>query len=102
MHVTYCPIPSLPGKVVMNPPKPPVSEDDLEADVGSFTRTAIGESFSVSLPPGVPPPNFPPNKITDLNAEIEEDKVMLTWTAPGEDMDQGTGTVPNLFLSLFT
>ncbi|XP_045544658.1 calcium-activated chloride channel regulator 4 [Salmo salar] len=78
------------GKVVMNPPKPPVSEDDLEADVGSFTRTAIGESFSVSLPPGVPPPNFPPNKITDLNAEIEEDKVMLTWTAPGEDMDQGT------------
>ncbi|XP_036834497.1 calcium-activated chloride channel regulator 1-like [Oncorhynchus mykiss] len=78
------------GKVVMNPPKPPVSEDDLQADVGSFTRTAIGESFSVSLPPGVPPPNFPPNKITDLNAEIEEDKVMLTWTAPGEDMDQGT------------
>lgn len=81
-----------PGQVVMNPPKPPVSEDDLQADVGSFTRTAIGESFSVSLPPGVSPPNFPPNKITDLNAEIEEDKVMLTWTAPGEDMDQGTGT----------
>uniref|UniRef100_A0A674CAH3 Chloride channel accessory 5, tandem duplicate 1 n=1 Tax=Salmo trutta TaxID=8032 RepID=A0A674CAH3_SALTR len=80
------------GQVVMNPPKPPVSEDDLQADVGSFTRTAIGESFSVSLPPGVPPPNFPPNKITDLNAEIEEDKVMLTWTAPGEDMDQGTAT----------
>uniref|UniRef100_A0A4W5RCX7 VWFA domain-containing protein n=1 Tax=Hucho hucho TaxID=62062 RepID=A0A4W5RCX7_9TELE len=78
------------GQVVMNPPKPPVSEDDLQADVGSFSRTAIGESFSVSLPPGVPPPNFPPNKITDLNAEIEGDKVMLTWTAPGEDMDQGT------------
>ncbi|XP_029562097.1 LOW QUALITY PROTEIN: calcium-activated chloride channel regulator 4A-like [Salmo trutta] len=87
------------GKVVMNPPKPPFSEDDLQDDVGSFTRTAIGESFSVSLPPGVPP-KFPPNKITDLNAEIEEDKVMLTWTAPGEDMDQGTGTVPNLFLNI--
>ncbi|XP_071200536.1 calcium-activated chloride channel regulator 1-like [Salvelinus alpinus] len=80
------------GQVVMNPPKPPVSEDDLQADVGSFSRTAIGESFSVSLPPGVPPPNFPPNKITDLNAEIEADKVLLTWTAPGEDMDQGTAT----------
>uniref|UniRef100_A0A8C7NG74 Chloride channel accessory 1 n=1 Tax=Oncorhynchus mykiss TaxID=8022 RepID=A0A8C7NG74_ONCMY len=80
------------GQVVMNPPKPPISEDDLQADVGSFTRTVIGESFSVSLPPGVPPPNFPPNKITDLNAEIEEDKVLLTWTAPGEDMDQGTAT----------
>ncbi|KAK6313814.1 hypothetical protein J4Q44_G00152730 [Coregonus suidteri] len=26
------------GQVVMNPPKPPVSEDDLQADVGSFTR----------------------------------------------------------------
>ncbi|KAK6313817.1 hypothetical protein J4Q44_G00152760 [Coregonus suidteri] len=35
------------GQVVMNPSKPPVSEDDLQADVGSFTRTAIGESFSV-------------------------------------------------------
>ncbi|KAI5625502.1 epithelial chloride channel protein-like isoform X1 [Silurus asotus] len=33
--------------------------------------------------------NFPPNKITDLIAEIKEDTVLLNWTAPGEDFDVG-------------
>ncbi|XP_067220887.1 calcium-activated chloride channel regulator 4-like isoform X2 [Chanodichthys erythropterus] len=28
--------------------------------------------------------------ITDLSAEIQEDSVLLSWTAPGEDLDQGT------------
>ncbi|KAI4882946.1 hypothetical protein NFI96_015881, partial [Prochilodus magdalenae] len=76
------------GQVELNPPKPPVSVQS--ADVGSFTRTATGESFVVSVPPGVTPPNFPPNKITDLSAEIQEDTLLLSWTAPGEDLDQGT------------
>ncbi|KAL1260511.1 hypothetical protein QQF64_008338 [Cirrhinus molitorella] len=72
------------GVVQLNPPKPTVSEEPVE--VGSFTRTATGESFVVS---GTPP-NFPPNKITDLSAEIQEDTVFLSWTAPGEDLDEGT------------
>ncbi|XP_051717361.1 calcium-activated chloride channel regulator 1 [Ctenopharyngodon idella] len=75
------------GVVELNPPKPPVSEETLE--VGSFTRTAIGESFEVAFT-GTTPPNFPPNRITDLSAEIQEDSVLLSWTAPGEDLDQGT------------
>ncbi|KAF4103938.1 hypothetical protein G5714_014925 [Onychostoma macrolepis] len=75
------------GVVQLNPPKPPVSEEPLE--VGSFTRTATGESFEVKLS-GTSPPNFPPNKITDLIAEIQEDTVLLNWTAPGEVLDQGT------------
>ncbi|CAM4551607.1 unnamed protein product [Leuciscus chuanchicus] len=75
------------GVVELNPPEPPVSEESLE--VGSFTRTATGESFEVALT-GSTPPNFPPNKITDLSAEIQEDSVLLSWTAPGEDLDQGT------------
>ncbi|XP_043114930.1 calcium-activated chloride channel regulator 3A-1-like [Puntigrus tetrazona] len=75
------------GVVQLNPPKPPVSEEPLE--VGSFTRTATGESFVVTLS-GTTPPNFPPNRITDLSAEIQEDTVLLSWTAPGEDLDQGT------------
>ncbi|XDV32647.1 hypothetical protein PO909_003400, partial [Leuciscus waleckii] len=75
------------GVVELNPPEPPVSEEPLE--VGSFTRTATGESFEVVLT-GSTPPNFPPNKITDLSAEIQEDSVLLSWTAPGEDLDQGT------------
>jgi len=80
--------------VELNPPKPPVSEEPLE--VGSFTRTATGESFTVDLS-GSPPPNFPPNKITDLSAEIQEDSVLLSWTAPGEDLDQGTGKAHNYY-----
>ncbi|XP_048015955.1 calcium-activated chloride channel regulator 4-like [Megalobrama amblycephala] len=78
-------VPLISGVVELNPPKPPVSEEPLE--VGSFTRTAIGESFEVDF---TTPPNFPPNKITDLSAEIQEDSVLLSWTAPGEDLDQGT------------
>ena len=80
------------GKVELNPSKPSVGEEDLVADVGIFSRTAIGESFTVNLPPGVPTATkFPPNTITDLNAELVKDRVLLTWTAPGEDFDQGTG-----------
>ncbi|KAL1260509.1 hypothetical protein QQF64_008336 [Cirrhinus molitorella] len=74
------------GVVQLNPPKPPVSEEPLEVE--NFTRTATGESFVVTL--SGPPPNFPPNRITDLSAEIQEDTVHLSWTAPGEDLDQGT------------
>uniref|UniRef100_A0A8B9GMW2 Chloride channel accessory 1 n=1 Tax=Astyanax mexicanus TaxID=7994 RepID=A0A8B9GMW2_ASTMX len=76
------------GELQLNPPKPPVNVQP--ADVGSFTRIATGESFVVSVPPNAPPPNFPPNKVTDLSAEILEDTVLLNWTAPGEDLDQGT------------
>uniref|UniRef100_A0A8C2CV96 Chloride channel accessory 1 n=1 Tax=Cyprinus carpio TaxID=7962 RepID=A0A8C2CV96_CYPCA len=60
--------------ISLNPPKPPVSEEPLE--VGNFTRTATGESFEVKLS-GTPPPNFPPNRITDLSAEIQEDTVSI-------------------------
>ncbi|XP_046718337.1 calcium-activated chloride channel regulator 1-like isoform X1 [Silurus meridionalis] len=73
------------GKVELNPPKPPVNVQPV--DVGNFTRTVTGESFVVDRDA---PPNFPPNKITDLRAEIQEDTVLLNWTAPGEDFDQGT------------
>ncbi|XP_067222283.1 calcium-activated chloride channel regulator 1-like isoform X2 [Chanodichthys erythropterus] len=75
------------GVVELNNPKPPVSEESLE--VGRFTRTVTGESFEVAFT-GSTPPNLPPNRITDLSAEIQEDSVLLNWTAPGEDLDQGT------------
>ncbi|XP_067307117.1 calcium-activated chloride channel regulator 1-like isoform X1 [Pseudorasbora parva] len=83
--------PYIPGYVVngvveLNPPKPPVSEESLA--IGTFTRTATGESFEVVLK-STTPLNFPPNKITDLSAEIQENSVLLIWTAPGEDLDHG-------------
>ncbi|XP_016432039.1 epithelial chloride channel protein-like [Sinocyclocheilus rhinocerous] len=85
--VLYVPGCVINGVVKLNPPKPPVFEEPL--DVGNFTRTDTGESFEVKLS-GTAPPNFPPNRITDLSAEIQEDTVLLNWTAPGEDLDQGT------------
>ncbi len=90
-------IPLISGVEQLNPPKPPVSEEPLE--VGSFTRTATGESFEVILS-GPTPPNFPPNRITDLSAEIQEDTVLLSWTATGEDLDQGTGKIYNNYTNI--
>ncbi|KAA0702251.1 Calcium-activated chloride channel regulator 1 [Triplophysa tibetana] len=73
------------AEVELNPPKPPVPEQPLVE--GNFSRTATGESFEVTISN---PPIYPPNKITDLNAEILENTVFLIWTAPGEDFDLGT------------
>ncbi|XP_052433056.1 calcium-activated chloride channel regulator 1 [Carassius gibelio] len=85
--VLYVPGCVLNGVLPLHPPKPPVSDEPLE--VVNFTRTSTGESFEVTLS-GTAPQNFPPNRITDLSAEIQEDTVLLSWTAPGEDLDQGT------------
>ncbi|XP_036375560.1 calcium-activated chloride channel regulator 1-like [Megalops cyprinoides] len=98
-HAMYLPGYVIDGEVKLNPPKPTFSGNDLQVDVGNFSRTAIGESFIVSLPPGVPPPEFPPCKIIDLTAKIEEDQVFLNWTAPGEDLDQGTATAYEIRMS---
>ncbi|KAG7487742.1 hypothetical protein MATL_G00026710 [Megalops atlanticus] len=87
------------GELKLNPPKPTFSGNDPQVDVGNFSRTAIGESFIICLPPGVSPPKFPPSKITDLTAKIEEDLVILNWTAPGEDLDQGTATAYEIRMS---
>ncbi|XP_043114420.1 calcium-activated chloride channel regulator 4A-like [Puntigrus tetrazona] len=80
------------GVVELNPSKSPVLSESLV--IGNFTRTATGESFEVVLK-STTPPNFPPNRITDLSAEIQEDTVLLSWTAPGEDLDQGTVSYPH-------
>uniref|UniRef100_UPI00398F76F4 calcium-activated chloride channel regulator 1-like n=1 Tax=Pristiophorus japonicus TaxID=55135 RepID=UPI00398F76F4 len=71
-----------------NPPRPPINEEDLDAKLGDFSRVQSGGAISV--PMGTPIVDFPPCKITDLQATIVKDKVKLEWTAPGEDYDQGT------------
>lgn len=35
---------------------------------------------------------FPPCKIIHLDASIEDDKVILSWTASGNYFDEGQGT----------
>ncbi|XP_067847020.1 calcium-activated chloride channel regulator 1-like [Heptranchias perlo] len=78
------------GNIQINPPRPPVNEEDLQPQLGSFSRVKSGGS--ISLPPGTPIVDFPPSKITDLQATIVKDKFELEWTAPGEDYDQGTAS----------
>ncbi|XP_066480666.1 calcium-activated chloride channel regulator 1-like [Tiliqua scincoides] len=81
------------GEIHMNPPRAEPSEDELQAEVGNFSRVAPGGSFVVTkVPPGIPPDVFPPGKITDLEAVLIDDanEFLLSWTAPGGDYDVGT------------
>ncbi|KAJ1171272.1 hypothetical protein NDU88_003137 [Pleurodeles waltl] len=88
------------GVVKMNPPRPTVPDEDIQANLESFSRTTSGGSFIVS---GVPPAItdvFPPSKITDLEARIVEDKIDLSWTAPGGDLDQGQAALYDVRMSV--
>ncbi|KAM5148090.1 calcium-activated chloride channel regulator 1-like [Mantella aurantiaca] len=87
-HAFYIPGYNDRGKITINPPKPPVNDDDLY--VGPFSRTASGESFLVfDVPPGVLPDIYKPEKISDLEAQSVERRIVLSWTATGDDLDQG-------------
>ncbi|OCT85204.1 calcium-activated chloride channel regulator 1 [Xenopus laevis] len=77
------------GEVTLYPPRPVINEEDL--NLGEFSRTASGGSFVVSdVPTGPLPDIYKPEKVTDLEANIEEDTIVLAWTATGDDLDQGT------------
>ncbi|XP_054837920.1 calcium-activated chloride channel regulator 1-like [Eublepharis macularius] len=80
------------GVIKMNTPRPEVSEDEIQPDLGNFSRIASGGSFVLSGAPSSsssPPDLFPPCKITDLEAQLEDDEFLLSWTAPGNDYDTG-------------
>uniref|UniRef100_A0A8C8RB38 Chloride channel accessory 2 n=1 Tax=Pelusios castaneus TaxID=367368 RepID=A0A8C8RB38_9SAUR len=65
-------------------------ENDIQSTVGGFSRTASGGSFIVSAIPTRPYIDvFPPCKITDLDAKTADDTVILSWTASGDDLDEG-------------
>ncbi|XP_066480667.1 calcium-activated chloride channel regulator 1-like [Tiliqua scincoides] len=90
------------GKIRMNPPRPKPSEDELQANVGNFSRVASGGSFVVTnVPPGIPPDVFPPCKITDLDAVLidDADEFLLSWTAPGDNYDVGTALMYEIKMS---
>lgn len=78
----------------MNTPRPEVSEDEIQPDLGNFSRIASGGSFVLTgAPPSSssPPDVFPPCQITDLEVQLEDDEFLLSWTAPGNDYDIGKG-----------
>ncbi|XP_053107070.1 calcium-activated chloride channel regulator 1-like [Hemicordylus capensis] len=77
--------------ITMNPPRPEVSDDKIQADLGNFSRIASGGSFVMAGVPANPKDVFPPGKITDLEVELVGDagEFLLSWTAPGNDYDTG-------------
>ncbi|XP_019334671.1 calcium-activated chloride channel regulator 1-like [Alligator mississippiensis] len=77
------------GEIKMNVPRPEVSNKDIQAKLGSFRRTTPGGSFVVENVPSQYVDVFPPSKIIDLHAHIEEGSIHLSWTAPGGDLDMG-------------
>uniref|UniRef100_A0ABM5G8L8 Calcium-activated chloride channel regulator 2-like n=1 Tax=Pogona vitticeps TaxID=103695 RepID=A0ABM5G8L8_9SAUR len=89
-HAMYIPGYIMNGTIQMNPPRPLMSSEDMQIKLGAFSRIASGGSFIVSdVPPGPSTDVFPPCKIIDLHAGTEGDIVVLTWTAPGDDFDEG-------------
>ncbi|KAG8555794.1 hypothetical protein GDO81_017816 [Engystomops pustulosus] len=87
------------GSVIMNPPRPEIPDEDL--NVGEFSRTASGGSFVVSNVPSGPQPDiYKPEKITDLQAEIVDDMITLSWTATGDDLDQGNASSYDLRMNI--
>ncbi|MBZ3891673.1 Calcium-activated chloride channel regulator 2 [Sciurus carolinensis] len=80
------------GNIQMNVPRKLVHRSEEEKKWG-FSRVSSGGSFSVmGVPTGPHPDVFPPCKIIDLKAVKMEEEVTLSWTAPGEDFDQGQAT----------
>ncbi|XP_051869142.1 calcium-activated chloride channel regulator 1-like [Pristis pectinata] len=75
------------GNIQSHSAKLPVKEEDLVALFEGFSRVKSGEA--ISLPSETLTVDFPPCKITDLQATIVKNKVELEWTAPGGDYDQG-------------
>ncbi|XP_075688312.1 calcium-activated chloride channel regulator 1-like [Rhinoderma darwinii] len=87
------------GVVAMNPPRPVIDEEQLVVD--TFSRTASGGSFVIAnVPSGLPTDIFKPEKITDLEAKIVDENIVLSWTATGDDLDQGTATSYDLRMSV--
>ncbi|XP_046501435.1 calcium-activated chloride channel regulator 2 isoform X2 [Equus quagga] len=77
------------GNIQMNAPRTSVGRSEEEQKWG-FSRISSGGSFSVLGVPADPHADvFPPCKIIDLEAVKVEDQVTLSWTAPGEDFDEG-------------
>ncbi|XP_066480672.1 calcium-activated chloride channel regulator 2-like [Tiliqua scincoides] len=78
------------GTIQMNAPRPLLNSEDTLIRSGGFRRIASGGSFTVStVSTGLYADVFPPCKIIDLDARTDGDIVELTWTAPGDDFDQG-------------
>ncbi|XP_044530028.1 calcium-activated chloride channel regulator 2 [Gracilinanus agilis] len=78
------------GNIQMNAPKKSTGDSDIQMQKWGFNRTTSGGSFSVlDVPAGPHADVFPPCRIINLEAIRKEEEIILTWSAPGDDFDQG-------------
>ncbi|XP_051021629.1 LOW QUALITY PROTEIN: calcium-activated chloride channel regulator 2 [Acomys russatus] len=90
-HAMYVPGYIVNDNIKMNAPQN-LGRRRVEEQWG-FSRVSSGGIFSAwGVPAGSHPDTFPPCKITDLEAVKVGEDVTLSWTAPGEDLDQGQPT----------
>ncbi|XP_053549081.1 calcium-activated chloride channel regulator 1-like [Bombina bombina] len=88
------------GVVHMNPPKTVISDDDIELNLEAFSRTASGGSFTITDVPNASLGDiFKPERISDLKAKIDKSTIVLSWTATGDDLDQGIASGYDLRMS---
>ncbi|KAG8555801.1 hypothetical protein GDO81_017820 [Engystomops pustulosus] len=86
------------GKVTLNSPRSEHGDENL--NLGEFSRIASGGAFDVSnIPPNIPQDIYKPDKITDLYGDIKNGEITLSWTATGDDLDQGNATSYDLRMS---
>ncbi|NXL26743.1 CLCA1 regulator, partial [Glaucidium brasilianum] len=74
------------GKIYMNAPRRKFSDKEIQVNLGSFNRISTS---SLVVNTGGDSSIYPPCKITDLHARLENKTIVLSWTAPGGDFDNG-------------
>ncbi|KAM6415078.1 calcium-activated chloride channel regulator 1-like [Rhynochetos jubatus] len=74
------------GKIYMNAPRPKSDNKEIQVKLGSFSRISTS---SLVVNTGDSTSIYPPCKVTDLHARIENKTIILSWTAPGGDLDNG-------------
>nr|XP_033771692.1 calcium-activated chloride channel regulator 2-like [Geotrypetes seraphini]XP_033771693.1 calcium-activated chloride channel regulator 2-like [Geotrypetes seraphini] len=100
-HAMYVPGYIDNGTIQMNPPKPSIIDNESQFKVGGFSRISTGGTFLVSeVPQEYLTDMFPPCKIIDLDVRTEEDNFLLSWTAPGDNYDQGNATSYEIRMSM--
>ncbi|CAH2311855.1 epithelial chloride channel -like [Pelobates cultripes] len=87
------------GDIIINPPRPVFNDDDLQLNVGAIKRVASGGYFVITGVPLNYQISYKPDKIKDLMAKTEEHTIVLSWTATGDDLDQGKVSMYDLRMS---
>ncbi|XP_063961444.1 calcium-activated chloride channel regulator 1-like [Lytechinus pictus] len=93
------------GNYTMRLPGDQIFDNLVLEKAAPFTRSSSAGSTNVpTLPPNFTPgqDQFPPNRVHDLRVKLtslNDSSVVLTWTAPGDDLDTGTAISYDIRLS---